>query len=126
MLVLSRQVNESIILGEDILVTVVQLRGDRVVLQIKDSTKPERISSDEVQTISMERDDEYTVCDDVKISVVDIRAEKARIGVHGPKEMTVHRKEVYDAVRRENDAARRRRWDLGDDEDGGAGAGVPR
>jgi carbon storage regulator len=37
--------------------------------------------------------------------VVDIRGDKVRLGINAPKEISVHRKEVYDAIRRENRAA---------------------
>jgi carbon storage regulator len=34
--------------------------------------------------------------------VVDIRGDKVRLGIRAPQELTVHRKEVYDAIQREN------------------------
>jgi len=51
MLVLSRKKNESIIINENIVVTIVEVRGDKV-----------------------------------------------RLGIDAPKEVTVHRQEVYDAI----------------------------
>lgn len=51
MLVLARKLNESIVIGEDIVVTVVQIRGDKV-----------------------------------------------RLGIDAPREVSVHRREVYDAI----------------------------
>jgi carbon storage regulator len=39
---------------------------------------------------------------------VEIRGDKVRLGVEAPKEVPVHRREVYDAIRRneaENEAA---------------------
>ena len=42
--------------------------------------------------------------DAIRITVVDIRNGKIRIGVEAPKDIPVNRKEVYDAIRRlEND-----------------------
>ncbi len=38
--------------------------------------------------------------DDIKIMIVDIRGEKVRIGIDAPKDLPVHRQEVYDAIRR--------------------------
>jgi carbon storage regulator len=52
MLVLTRKINESIVINEDVSVLVVEVRGDRV-----------------------------------------------RLGIDAPKDVTVHRKEVYDAIR---------------------------
>lgn len=40
--------------------------------------------------------------DAVEVFVVDIRGDKVRIGIEAPKEMSVHRKEVYDAIHRED------------------------
>ena len=43
--------------------------------------------------------------DDVEITIVDIRGDKVRIGISAPSKVPVHRKEVYDAIKRENLAA---------------------
>jgi carbon storage regulator len=51
MLVLSRKINESIIIQDDIVVTVIEIRGDKI-----------------------------------------------RLGIEAPKNVTVHRQEVYDAI----------------------------
>jgi carbon storage regulator len=42
------------------------------------------------------------VGDNVQITVVDIRGDKVRLGIVAPAEIPVHRKEVYDAIQREN------------------------
>jgi carbon storage regulator len=52
MLVLTRKINESIIINEDVSVLVVEVRGDRV-----------------------------------------------RLGIEAPKDVSVHRKEVYDVIK---------------------------
>lgn len=38
------------------------------------------------------------ISDDIAITVVEIRSDKVRLGVECPKEVPVHRQEVYDAV----------------------------
>ena len=38
--------------------------------------------------------------DDIAIMVVDIRGDKVRLGVEAPREVPVHRQEVYDAIQR--------------------------
>ena len=43
--------------------------------------------------------------DDVKITVVDIRGDKVRLGIDAPRHIQVHRQEVYDAIQRENQEA---------------------
>ena len=42
------------------------------------------------------------VGDNIQITVVDIRGDKVRLGIVAPIEIPVHRKEVYDAIQREN------------------------
>ncbi len=42
---------------------------------------------------------------DVQIVVVEIRNNKVRLGVEAPKDVPVHRKEVYDAVHRADSAS---------------------
>ena len=37
---------------------------------------------------------------DIKIVVVEIRGDKVRLGVEAPREVPVHRNEVYDAIQR--------------------------
>jgi len=43
--------------------------------------------------------------DDVEITIVDIRGDKVRIGVNAPSKIPVHRREIYDAIRAENEQA---------------------
>jgi carbon storage regulator len=40
--------------------------------------------------------------DNIIITVVGIRGDKVHIGIEAPSEIPVHRREVYDAIRREN------------------------
>lgn len=37
---------------------------------------------------------------DITIVVVEIRGDKVRLGVEAPKDVPVHRREVYDAIKR--------------------------
>ncbi len=55
--------------------------------------------------LSRQRDETIMIGDDIEVTVVDIRGDKVRLGINAPKVITVHRKEVYDAIRRENRAA---------------------
>lgn len=38
---------------------------------------------------------------DIRITVVDIRGDKVRLGVEAPREVPVHRNEVYEAIQQE-------------------------
>lgn len=55
--------------------------------------------------LSRQVDETIMIGDDIEVTIVDIRGDKVRLGVTAPKDITVHRKEVYDAIRRENLAA---------------------
>lgn len=52
--------------------------------------------------LSRKKNEAIIVGDNVKIVVVEIRGDKVRLGVEAPKEVTVHRQEVYDAIHRQN------------------------
>ena len=55
--------------------------------------------------LSRQRDESIIIGDDIEITVVDIRGEKVRLGINVPHHVPVHRKEVYEAIRREKEAA---------------------
>jgi carbon storage regulator len=52
--------------------------------------------------LSRQRDESIVIGDNVQITIVDIRGDKVRLGIVAPSEIPVHRKEVYDAIQREN------------------------
>lgn len=53
--------------------------------------------------LSRQRDESIIIGDNIVITVVDIRGDKVRLGIEAPKEIPVHRQEVYEAIQREND-----------------------
>jgi carbon storage regulator len=55
--------------------------------------------------LSRQRDETIMIGDDIEVTVVDIRGDKVRLGINAPREISVHRKDVYDAIRRETRAA---------------------
>lgn len=49
--------------------------------------------------LSRKKDQEIVVGNgDIRIVVVDIRGDKVRLGIEAPREMPVHRGEVYSAI----------------------------
>ena len=52
--------------------------------------------------LSRHRDETIMIGDDIEITVVDIKGDKVRIGINAPRDIQVHRKEVYEAIKREN------------------------
>ncbi|MHC4220556.1 MAG: carbon storage regulator CsrA [Planctomycetota bacterium] len=57
--------------------------------------------------LSRQRDETIMIGDDIELTVVDIRGDKVRLGINAPSQVAVHRKEVYDAIKRENEQAAR-------------------
>ena len=53
--------------------------------------------------LSRKLNESIVINDDIMIVVVEIRADKVRLGVEAPKEVPVHRKEIHDAIRREEE-----------------------
>ena len=55
--------------------------------------------------LSRQRDETIMIGDEVQVTVVDIRGDKVRLGINAPAQIPVHRKEVYEAIKRENESA---------------------
>jgi carbon storage regulator len=55
--------------------------------------------------LSRKKNESIVINNDITIVVVEIRGDKVRLGVEAPKEVPVHRREVYDAIRRNDVAA---------------------
>jgi len=51
--------------------------------------------------LSRQRDESIFIGDNIKITIVDIRGDKVRLGIEAPSEIPVHRQEVYEAIQRE-------------------------
>ena len=54
--------------------------------------------------LSRKKNESIVINDDITIVVVEIRGDKVRLGVEAPKEVPVHRNEVYEAIRRNQQA----------------------
>jgi len=52
--------------------------------------------------LSRQRDESIIIGDNVVITIVDVRGDKVKLGIEAPKEIPVHRREVYEAILREN------------------------
>ena len=50
--------------------------------------------------------------DDIKISIVELKSGGVRIGIEAPRELKVHRQEVFEKIRQENQEATQ--WDIND------------
>jgi carbon storage regulator len=51
--------------------------------------------------LSRQRNESMIIGDNIVITIVDIRGDNVRLGIEAPKDVSVHRQEVYDAIQRE-------------------------
>jgi len=43
--------------------------------------------------------------DQIEVVVLEVRGEQVRLGIKAPKDVTVHRKEIYEQIQEENKSA---------------------
>ncbi len=50
--------------------------------------------------LSRKKNETIVIRDDIIITVVEIRGDKVRLGIDAPKDVPVHRREVYEAIKK--------------------------
>ncbi|NLS96146.1 MAG: carbon storage regulator CsrA [Planctomycetaceae bacterium] len=50
--------------------------------------------------LSRKTNETIVIRDDIVITVVEIRGDKVRLGIDAPKDVPVHRREVYEAIKK--------------------------
>ena len=48
--------------------------------------------------LTRERHQSIMIGDDVEVKIIDVRGDRVRLGITAPREIEVHRKEVYEAI----------------------------
>ncbi len=48
--------------------------------------------------LSRKKNESIIINDHITVTIVEIRGDKVRLGIDAPKDVTVHRREVYDAI----------------------------
>jgi carbon storage regulator len=54
--------------------------------------------------LSRKKNESIVIDDRITITVVEIRGDKVRLGIEAPRDVPIHRSEVYEAIRRANEA----------------------
>ncbi len=49
---------------------------------------------------SRKKNEQIVIDESIVITVVEIRGDKVRLGIEAPKEVPVHRREIFDAIRK--------------------------
>ncbi len=52
--------------------------------------------------LSRKKDQKIMIGDDTVITITEIRGDKVRLGIEAPREVAIHRQEVYEAIQREH------------------------
>ena len=55
--------------------------------------------------LSRQRDESIIIGDNIVVTIVDVRGDKVKLGIDAPQDVSVHRREVYEAIQRENQLA---------------------
>ena len=50
--------------------------------------------------LSRKKSESVVIGDNIKIMIVEIQGDKVRLGIEAPREIPVHRQEVFDAIKR--------------------------
>lgn len=53
-----------------------------------------------------QRGESIFIGDNIKVTIVDIRGDKVRMGIEAPADVSIHRQEVYEAIQREHNRAK--------------------
>lgn len=109
---MSRKKHESFIIGPEILVTVEDLKNEKAYLKVSSHTpfkvapsKSSEISKSFTEvsrhrlTIERAANQRISIGDDIVITVVKHQGDKVRIGVQAPRDIAIHRLEVYEAIK---------------------------
>lgn len=51
--------------------------------------------------LSRKKDEKLIIGDNITVMVIDVVGDKVRLGIDAPKEIPIHRKEVYEAICRD-------------------------
>ncbi|MCH2210215.1 MAG: carbon storage regulator CsrA [Fuerstiella sp.] len=53
--------------------------------------------------LSRKKDEKIVIGENITLMVIEIRGDKVRLGIDAPRDVAVHREEVFDAIRRESE-----------------------
>lgn len=103
MLVIKRMPGQTIMIGDSVEITVEAMDGDFVTLRVRqERTGGAEDGQVEDQLEVLERDQSFRCFGLADITVVALRPDGCSIGVSRSGKLMIHRKEVYEQIRKEN------------------------
>ncbi|HUG18650.1 MAG TPA: carbon storage regulator CsrA [Planctomycetaceae bacterium] len=64
--------------------------------------------------LSRKKDEKIVIGDNITLMVIDIRGDKVRLGIEAPKDVAVHRQEVYEAIQKEMELEKQQKTEIND------------
>ena len=52
--------------------------------------------------LTRNRGEKIVVADNIIITIIEVRGDKVRIGIEAPRDVSVHREEIYNEIQRDN------------------------
>ncbi|WP_422926941.1 carbon storage regulator CsrA [Singulisphaera sp. PoT] len=52
--------------------------------------------------LSRKKNESIIINDNITVTIIEIRGDKVRLGIEAPKDVTVHRREVYEAIQNQS------------------------
>jgi carbon storage regulator len=94
LLIINRKLSESLVIGDNLLITVLDIQGTRIQLRLGLLEEKSILS---VCTIKL--DERLKVGNDLTITVVQIRGKQAKIGIDSHRDIQILRGELYNKDR---------------------------
>jgi carbon storage regulator len=63
------------------------------------TSSQESLSRTAMLVLSRKKNESIIIDENIVVTIVEIRGGKVRLGIEAPKHVTVHRREVYDAIK---------------------------
>jgi carbon storage regulator len=55
--------------------------------------------------LTRKKNESIQIGEDIEIKVLGVEGDQIKLGIHAPKSIDIHRKEIYEAIQKENNKA---------------------
>ncbi|WP_096437065.1 carbon storage regulator CsrA [Alteribacter populi] len=62
--------------------------------------------------LTRKRNETIKIGDDIEVKILDIDGDQIKIGIEAPRNVDIHRKEIYDTIQKENEEASKNNVEL--------------
>lgn len=93
MLILTRRIGETINIGDNIEVTISGIKGNLIRI---------RTATPELLVVTRKVGETIRIGKDISVTPLSIKGMQVRLGIEAPKDISVHREEIYLRIQAEN------------------------